>query len=69
MRAILIVVCAVLIMVVLGWMTFNRSPGEATININTEKIEADTQRVIKRGDEILHKVDRKGQELLNPSQP
>lgn len=67
MRVVLILVCAVLIMVLLGWMTFSRNSGEATININTQKIEQDTQRVIDRGDKLIHDADKKGQELLRPN--
>jgi hypothetical protein len=57
MRVILILVVIVLLMVMAGWLTFGRNGGRTSINIETQKIERDTERAVDRGKEVLHSVD------------
>lgn len=63
-KTILILVCAVLTMALLGWLTFAYSPYQTTINIETHKIKSDTQRAIQEGEKALDEVSRQSQELL-----
>ena len=57
MRVILILVVVVLLMVMAGWLTIVRNGGRTSINIETQKIERDTERAVERGKEVLHNVD------------
>jgi uncharacterized protein YxeA len=67
MKAVLIIVCGVLFMIVFGWLTFSHTDNQATIHIETQKIQSDTQHANEQGEQSLKKVEAKGRELL--SQP
>lgn len=64
MRAILILVVIVLLMAMAGWLTIARNGGRTSINIETQKIERDTERAVDRGKAVLHNADS-----LAPSTP
>lgn len=57
MRAVLILVVIALLMVLAGWLTFAKNGSQTSINIETQKIEHDTDRAIQRGKEVLQKVE------------
>jgi len=57
MRAILILVVIALLMVLAGWLTFAKNGNQASVTIETQKIERDTERAIDRGKEVLQKVE------------
>ena len=53
MRKLLIVIVVVLIAMLAGWVTFNRSPGEATFTIETGKMKDDVERAFEEGKRTL----------------
>ncbi len=57
MRVILILVVIVLLLVMAGWLTIGRNGNRTSINIETQKIERDTERAVDRGKEVLHNVN------------
>lgn len=57
MRAILILVVISLLMVLAGWLTFAKNGNQASVTIETQKIERDTERAIDRGKEVLRKIE------------
>lgn len=64
MKTVLIVVCVVLAMALLGWLTFTNSPDHTTIHIETQKIKNDTRRAVEEGEKVIDDVQRKSQEFL-----
>jgi len=53
MKAILAIICIVLLGLLLGWFTFNRSENQTTITIKTEKIRQDGRQAIEEGKKVL----------------
>ena len=53
MRKLLAIAVIVLIAVVCGWVTFNRTPGKASVTIDTEKITNDAQQAVEKGKDLL----------------
>lgn len=56
MRALLFIVAVVLILALLGWITFSSSPGKSSINIETQKIEQDTDQALEKSAEALQRA-------------
>lgn len=60
MRAVLILIIVGLLMVLAGWLTIVNTGNQTSINIETKRIERDTDRAIERGREALHNVEPSG---------
>ncbi|QDV80246.1 hypothetical protein [Botrimarina mediterranea] len=43
MRAIIAIVALVLILALVGWVSFSTEPGRSSVNVETEKIERDIE--------------------------
>ena len=65
MRALILLVALVLIFSLIGWITYSRGPGHASINVETDKIRADTDRAVQSGAEMLKKT---GEQIENRTQ-
>ena len=65
MRALLIVVALVLIFALVGWISFNKGPDRASINIESDKIRTDTKDVMDSGAHLLHKAGDKVESEAN----
>jgi len=60
MRGIIILVALVIILALVGWITFSHGPGDRTgIQLETGKIRQDTKEVMQSGAELLHKAGDK----------
>jgi hypothetical protein len=53
MRAILILAVIALLMGLAGWMTINRDPGRTSINLETDKIEQDTENAVNKAERMI----------------
>jgi hypothetical protein len=53
MRAIIILAVIVLLMGLVGWITFSDTPGRSSINIETDKIERDAENAAESTGEML----------------
>lgn len=53
MRAIIILALVILAMGLAGWLTLGRNPGRTTINIETEKIQRDTQTAVENTERMI----------------
>jgi len=53
MRVLILFVVILLICSLVGWITFSKGPGHASINIETDQIRADTDRAVDSGAQIL----------------
>jgi hypothetical protein len=56
MRALLGLAAVVLLLAVCGWITFSWNGNRASVNVETEKIESDTERIVDEGQELLEEA-------------
>jgi hypothetical protein len=56
MRALLFLVAVVLILAFAGWISFSKSSDRTTINLETQKIQQDTDRALESGSNLLRKA-------------
>lgn len=56
MRALIFLVAIVLLMALAGWISFSSGPGRSSINLETDRIEADTDRALESGAHLLQKA-------------
>ena len=54
MRALFVVVVAVLILALVGWIKFHNSPDQSSIIIDKNAIKQDTEGAVERGNEFLN---------------
>ena len=70
MRALIFLVAIVLLLALAGWISFSNTPGRSSINIETQKIEQDTDRALESGSNLLRKagdaVDQANEPALQP---
>jgi hypothetical protein len=59
MRGILFLILVVVILAVVGWISFNRDGDRASINLETQEIREDTQKALDSGAELLKKAGDK----------
>lgn len=57
MRALIILAAVVLLMALIGWVTFSRGPGESSINLETDQIKSDTQEAMESGAKMLDEAE------------
>jgi hypothetical protein len=73
MRAIIFIVAIVLILALVGWISFSRAPGQSSINLETQKIQQDTDRAVEGGSNLLREasdaVDRAKEPQPVPATP
>jgi hypothetical protein len=66
MRAILFLAFVVLILMLVGWVTFSADDSRSSINLETQEIKEDTQKVLDSGATLL---DKAGDELNRGKTP
>jgi hypothetical protein len=59
MRAVILLAAIVLILALVGWISFSKGPDRASINIESDRIRQDTKQVMESGAEALHKAGDK----------
>lgn len=59
MRALLLVLAVVLILALIGWISFSKGPERTSINLEKNKIREDTKQMMQSGAELLHKAGDK----------
>lgn len=66
MRAVLAFVVIVIVLVLLGWVTIRTNGNnQATVTVETEKIEKDTHQAIRKGGEAVENAGQKLQETID----
>lgn len=68
MRALIVLIAVVLLFALIGWISISRGPDRSSINIETNQIRTDTDRVMKSGAELLHKAGDKVEREAAPPQ-
>jgi len=56
MRALILLAAIVLILALVGWLTFNRDDGRASINLETQEIRQDTKELLESGSQALERA-------------
>ena len=73
MRALIFIVAIVLILALIGWISFSRTPGQSSINLETQKIQQDTDRALESGSKLLREaseaVDHANEPRTAPAVP
>jgi hypothetical protein len=65
MRALILLAAIVLILALVGWISFSKGPDRSSINIESDRIRQDTKQVMESGAEILHKAGDKVESEAN----
>jgi hypothetical protein len=56
-RALIFIAAVILLMALVGWITFGTAPGRSSINLETEQIRHDTRHALEHGADALHKAE------------
>jgi hypothetical protein len=59
MRILILLIALVVVLALVGWVTFSDEPGRSSINIETEEIRQDTGEVMHEGSELLQDAEEK----------
>ena len=59
MRALILLAAIVLVLALVGWISFSKGPDRASINIESDRIRQDTKQVMESGAQMLHKAGDK----------
>lgn len=59
MRALILLAAIVLVLALVGWISFSKGPDHASITIESDKIRQDTRQVMESGAQVLHKAEDK----------
>lgn len=57
LKSLIFFALVILGMVLLGWISFQKSDTDANIKINTQEIKEDTSKVIEEGRELIHEAE------------
>ncbi len=64
MKAVILLLVAVILMSWLGWLTFQKTNGQATVTLETEQIQKDTERAVEKGKDVGGRLREKKDEVL-----
>jgi hypothetical protein len=56
MRALILLAVIVLVLALVGWISFSKGPDRTSINIESNRIRQDTKEVMESGAKMLHKA-------------
>ena len=59
MRALIFLPLIVLVLALVGWISFSKGPDRTSINIESDKIRQDTKQLMGSGAQMLHKAGDK----------
>jgi hypothetical protein len=59
MRALILLAVIVLVLALVGWISFSKGPDRTSINIESNRIRQDTKEVMESGAKMLHKAGDK----------
>ena len=66
MRGIIALVLIVIVLVLIGWISFTRGPDHTSINFETQEIKKDTQEMINSGSKLLNEASEKVDQSTTP---
>jgi hypothetical protein len=59
MRVLILLAVIVLVLALIGWISFRKGPEGASVTIESERIRQDTKKVMDSGAQMLHKAGDK----------
>jgi hypothetical protein len=59
MRVVILLAAIVLVLALVGWITFRKGPEGPSVTVESERIRQDTKRVMDSGAQVLHKAGDK----------
>ena len=59
MRALIFLALVVVVLALVGWISFSKGPERTSINIESDKIRQDTKELMGSGAQMLHKSGEK----------
>lgn len=59
MRVLILLAAIVLVLALVGWISFSKGPDRASINIESDRIRQDTKQVLESGGQMLHRAGDK----------
>jgi hypothetical protein len=65
MRGILFLILVVVVLAVVGWISFGRDGERASINLETQEIRDDTRKALDSGAKILERTGEKIESATN----
>lgn len=65
MRTLVIAVLLVLVLVLVGWISFQYTGNRASVTLETDRIERDTERMLDEGREAVNDVRDRAAEFEN----
>jgi hypothetical protein len=57
MRVLIFLLALLVLLALVGWITFTYGPGRASVNLETEEIRQDTGEALQRGSELLQEAE------------
>lgn len=67
MRFLILLAAAVLLLALVGWITFSNSPGRSSINLETNQIKEDARDMTESGAEMLENARKAMDRSAKPS--
>ena len=69
MRALLVLIVVVVVLVCVGWVTIRTNGNhQATVTVETEKIQKDTHDIVEKGEAAVEKAGKKIHESVEKHQ-
>jgi len=65
MKGVMLLIIVVLVMALIGWITFSASEDRATFSIESQKIKDDTHKLIDEGRDATHKAVEDAKKFVN----
>jgi hypothetical protein len=57
-RGLILISAVILLLAIVGWVSFSSGPGRSSINLETDEIRHDTQEVLQTGSEALRDAEQ-----------
>jgi hypothetical protein len=57
-RGLILIAAVILLLAIVGWVSFSSGPGRSSINLETDEIRQDTQEVLQSGSEALRDAEQ-----------
>jgi predicted negative regulator of RcsB-dependent stress response len=67
MRKLLVAVILVILLVVVGWMSFQYDGNKASVNFDAAEMREDTKEALQKGEAVLENAARHGKEFVEDS--
>jgi hypothetical protein len=64
MRKLLILIVCIVLMVMAGWITINRSGDTTSLSFHKDEVKEDTKAAVEQGKELLDKVESEAKDLI-----